>query len=229
VAGIRTAALALLFWCGGIAVATPAVTPPDAIAVENVKHQHTVDLENVKHEHALALEREKQQNALVLSVIEKLVIGVVILLLGYLTNRAIERYRARSAFLAGYTDQHIKAISEAWRLIYRWDSAVRGYIRYYHTVDPEERHDLLDDLLPAIEESRRRSRAVRTFVDENRFWLGEELYLRFVSYHNSLDPYIDAVLTGKYAERIYLETRMYANKQDLLSLLRVTPEKLYNA
>jgi hypothetical protein len=86
---------------------------------------------------------------------------------------------------------------------------------------------VVDDLMPAIDDSRRRSVAVRLYVDENRFWLGEELYGRFVRYHNSLDPYLDAMLMGKANERIALEIAMYENKQDILSLLQVTPERLY--
>ena len=68
---------------------------------------------------------------------------------------------------------------------------------------------------------------MRNYVDENRFWLGEELYAHFVRYHNNLDPYIDAVVRGQLQDRSRLESEMYANKQDILTLLHVTPEKLY--
>ena len=176
---------------------------------------------------ARQLEDEHLRDGLTQSIVERLLIAMIVAAFAFYLNRALERYKSRSAFLAGYTNRHIEAISEAWRRMYTWEAAVRGHLRFYSTVQLEERHEVVDDLLPAIDESRRLSREVRNYVDENRFWLGEELYAHFVRYHNNLDLHIDAVVRGQLQDRSRLESEMYANKQDILTLLHVTPEKLY--
>lgn len=173
------------------------------------------------------VDEQRFHESLWLSILEKLVIAIIVALFGFSLNRALERYKARSAFLAGYTDRHIGAISEAWRLMYTWEAAVKGHLRFYSSVELEDRHDVVDDLLPAIDESRRLSRDVRTYVDENRFWLGEDLYMKFVKYHNNLDPYIDAVVRGQLDDRSRLELRMQEHQEDILTLLHVKPDTLY--
>lgn len=167
----------------------------------------------------------EQQAAL--SIIDKLVIAVIVAAFAMFLNRALERYKMRSAFLAGYAEKHIAAISDAWGLMYRWENFIRQSFRYQRVYNDEQWHGLIDDLAKAIDESRRRELAVRQFVETNRFWLGEELYMLLVEYHNELEKYVRTVLYGSYHEVIGLRERLTERKQDIMSLLGVSRRALY--
>ena len=218
---------AFLMCCPTAVAAQTRIPPSGPLTTEERRAISDLTYAGLTYEDRRKLEEIGFQHDLTQSIVEKLGIGVIVALLGFFLNRAIERYKARSAFLVGYTGRHINAISNAWQLLYQWEATIRDHARRHVTIDPEERHEVVDDLMPAIDESRRRASAVRSYVDENRFWLGEDLYTRFVRYHNSLDPYLDALLMGKYEDRVQLEVAMFENKQDILSLLRVTPERLF--
>lgn len=163
----------------------------------------------------------------VLTVLDKFVIAVLVLVIGMYASRALERYKAREAFIAGYTAKHISAISDAWRLMYSWEDFVRRSFRRQRIYTDEQWHALMDDLGDAVEESQRRELAVRDYVESNRFWLGERLYGCLVVYHNELARYVHTVLYGTYAELERLRNGLTTRKQDIMTLLRVNRKTMY--
>lgn len=162
-----------------------------------------------------------------LDILDKLVIGTLILIIGMFVNRSFENYKARSAFISGYTEKHIGAIAEAWQLMYSWEDFVRRSFRRQGIFTDEQWHAWMDDLAEAIKESQRRELALQSFVESNRFWLGEHLYACLVMYHNELDSYVRAVLWDRRGDFEVIHRALTARKQDIMTLLRVNRTEMY--
>ncbi len=57
---------------------------------------------------------------LLLTIIDKLAIGFLILLAGYLFNRILETFKSQQAFQNEIAKQRVSKISEVWSELYSW-------------------------------------------------------------------------------------------------------------
>ena len=70
-----------------------------------------------------------------------------------------------------------------------------------------------------IARSRTFADALRSAVRRERYWLGENLYSRFVLYHNVLQRYLDMVLLNQKTEADGAKRAMNRLKQDIMVTL----------
>jgi len=157
-----------------------------------------------------------------LLVFQYLLIGVIILFIGFQLNKLLEKHRSRYSIITELSKQRIKVISECWASIYEWEAALRDFIRrdaqLTQQFDGDEKgyKNAALSILPSMEEkSIELSKAARNTAEKARFWIGERLYSEFQSYHNNLMDYGSAWASQDLSELKRLDSRIESSKDDL--------------
>ena len=156
---------------------------------------------------------------LTITIVDKLLIALVILVAGFALSRALERFKAREAFLTEYSKRHVETVSSAWSLLYAWELEVKDGVRFLMTMRDGEL--MYEELIPITDRFRRMSLDVRRYVECNRFWLGEVIYERFKEYHNDLESYVDAVSRSDRAALSDASRALKKKHEDILSVLHL--------
>jgi len=152
-----------------------------------------------------AAPRDDFKQKLLLSIIDKLVFGLLIILAGFVLNWVLESHRADEAMKTEIARLRVQNVAEMWQALDRHQRAINGLGR----VQAQQAHSFLSvgiemvkhplvmtptswDQLPSqglLEVGFRRSAALvkeRERLTErlqaNRFWLGERIYPQYVSY-----------------------------------------------
>ena len=149
---------------------------------------------------------------LALMLIDKLAIGLVIVLVAFFGQRLLEVYKGRQVLWTEISKERVKHIASEWNEMNKWDAIVGSlYVKLQHILErqmgqkagvristtnqPELSETIaflsqLDlsaisaglteqcrqELDPLIAESTEQSAKVSLAMQENRFWLGRELY-----------------------------------------------------
>ena len=145
-------------------------------------------------------------------VTDKLVIGLVVLGVGYLASRSLERYKANEALRKELERERIKVVAPLWIEI--------NAIHYMVTMDynililgssDEDLQKLKDQI------SERETKAILG-VRKSQFWLGSELFEAQMTYFNKirdlvqkLDEFREAQRLGQSGESIAEDVK-YASK-----------------
>ena len=131
---------------------------------------------------------------LVLTIVDSLVIGALLVLAGFLVNLGLERYKSRDAFLKELAKTRVERIASVWSSLYEYESVIDDLIsktgelklRQGGYMEREEfAYD--DDELEAqarelSETSSARRKHIEDLLERERFWLGATLYDRCGSY-----------------------------------------------
>jgi hypothetical protein len=158
-------------------------------------------------------------------VVDKIGIASVALLVVFYFNKKLEHFKTREALIDEFASEHIKMSAEIWEKIYSWESFIHRYEPFFSIPDDEWQPPELQSL---IDISNARALEIRNLVDRSRFWLGNDLYQRFVDYHNCLEPYIQIIAT-RDSRRIHtLRTHLDCHRQDVLSLLSISRSSIFD-
>lgn len=133
------------------------------------------------------------QQKLTLSVIDKLVFGLLILLAGFVLNRTLENYKSDQATKSEIARLRVAGVANVWtelskqqRYFDELDPAL-AYLTYWlpkpARVQPHKkvfrRYSEISDALRGFDRS---ERTVANLLRENRFWIGEDLYPTYRDY-----------------------------------------------
>jgi hypothetical protein len=166
-----------------------------------------------------AVSDPKLLHDLTITIVDKLLIGILLLLAGFVVNRALERFKSREAFLSEYSKRHVDTVSTSWSLLYAWELEIKDSVRFLMTMHDDNL--LYEELIPIVDRCRQASLEIRRYVETNRFWLGEEIYARFKAYYNDLESYIDAVARSDRAALVDVRAALQKKHEDMLSVLHL--------
>jgi hypothetical protein len=165
---------------------------------------------------------------LIVTIVDKLAIGFLILFAGLIFNKVLEKYKSRQAFETEIAKQRVAKIGEVWALLYEWESLVKGLIRRVAEMQLEfgNNRELLEERLeteiqPSMVNSENKSKNIQLLVEQNRFWLGEELYVHFLEYHNNIMNYTQVFASGNYQEFKELDEKLENSKHNVVKVLQI--------
>ena len=162
------------------------------------------------------------QQQLLLILVDKLAIGLLLALAGFLFSKILERFKTRQAFQNEIAKQRVSKISEVWAAIYSWEALVSQIV--YDTSDLQIRYKqdpanleaaLESEIEPLHDKANQRSQVIHELAEVNRFWLGEDLYQRFRHYSNNLIDYLNAFFDKDLRKVQELKSQREKMKQDV--------------
>jgi hypothetical protein len=130
---------------------------------------------------------------LILTIVDKLIIGGLILLGGYVLNRALERYKAKDAFTREIARKRVDEMGEVWSALYEYDFLIGDMEDVIGRVKLMQGGRLEQDLgysqealekkgqLLASESEKRKGEILRE-LEKSRYWVGEETYTQYQRY-----------------------------------------------
>lgn len=140
-------------------------------------------------------------------VVEKLLIGAVILCLGIFTANRIEHFKSNQSFITEFNKLRVQKIGEVWEQVYVWEDLDEqnsakvlqltlhpGHIN--NNEDVKEMHSRMDAL---SNETAEKKHAVLAAANKNRFWIDEEQYAAITAYLKAAEDYRAALERTTYS------------------------------
>ena len=142
----------------------------------------------------------KLKNDLVKIVIDKLLIGILILIAGLYGNSWLEKYKSTQSFNTDIRKIQVQKIGEAWEALYAFEASTDKLIR--QTLDNEmeqagigtKNTRLITETTMSPKVNSEFHKALVKKTISNRFWLGENQYESIIDYSNLLVDYMAAYL-----------------------------------
>jgi len=133
---------------------------------------------------------------LILTIVDKLAIGLIVLLVAYLVNRSLEELKSRFAFSNEIAKIRAQKTGEIWSELYGWEAVAEELIEKTTSFKliqdgyaPEKYGWTKENLEKRISELSKSSYAKRqdflSIVEQNHFWVGEELYNKSLAYYHT--------------------------------------------
>ena len=143
------------------------------------------------------LQRELNPDTPLFILVDRLVLGAAVLLVGAAVSLWVERVKLRLALRSEHAKQRVVHIGVVWSVVYESESATRELLRRVSQVIAGGGGvGGLQTLLPLEEESRKKAELVREAADANRFWLDEVMYHRVQRFHSSQMGLVQAFADG---------------------------------
>ena len=122
---------------------------------------------------------------LILTIVDKLIIGGLILLAGYVLNRALEHYKAKDAFTKEIARKRVDEMGEVWSAQYEYDFLIGDMEDVIARIKLMQSGRLERDLGYSEEElekkgkrlaseSEKRKDEILRLLEKSRYWVGEE-------------------------------------------------------
>ena len=147
------------------------------------------------------------QEQLILSLFDKLLIGGLIVLIGFAANTILEKIKSNLSLQNEFTKQRLVYIGDVWSSLYAWDDAVQSLINSTAKIQSDlqshskELMDMESHSKELMDQAIKRAKA-------NRFWLGQEYY-NLIEFQNALVDYMNA-----FAERDLKGMKKAESKRD---------------
>ena len=158
---------------------------------------------------------------LILLLVDNILIGTVVLILGFFANKKLDEYRIKKTYQAEVAKQQLAKVGEAWEFAYLFEHTTISYVREACNIliNTEEGYTDKDKykiiLEPIHEKACIQSTEFTEFVEKNRFWLGEKLRLLFMDFHNAVLNYREAVEKNDFDALKKAEKMIEAMRDDL--------------
>jgi hypothetical protein len=121
-------------------------------------------------------------------VVEKLLIGAVILCLGMFTANRIEHFKSSQSFISEFNKLRVQKIGEVWEQVYVWEAVVeQNSARAWNILGKggptlEDIRQTATELAGVADENIRKKNELLAAANKNRFWIGEEQYEAITDY-----------------------------------------------
>ena len=130
---------------------------------------------------------------LLLTILDKFLIGGLIVLLGYYVNSALERFKSELRLKDEFRRQRNKHVGEVWSSLYAWDSAVISLVTSAaKAIKGGELQSRSQELKQLELRSKRLMEEAKEKAEANVFWIGIAEYNRVIKYQNALVEYMEA-------------------------------------
>jgi len=132
-----------------------------------------------------------------LTIVDKLVFGSVIFVLGWFANCALETHRQNETLARVISEARIDQIGEIWTRLYKWEFHINKMVGMEIEMEraaASNAEDLAARLGAEIEQMDAESRATYEstpgFVEGSRFWIGKDHYEAFITHYNNIVEYL---------------------------------------
>jgi hypothetical protein len=138
------------------------------------------------------------KNDIVKIVIDKLLIGILILIIGLYGNSLLEKYKSAQSFNTDISKIQAKKIGEVWECLYTFEASTDKWVQQIlkiemESVDIKTRNmRLISEMTIPIKENDKLREVLLKKVNSNRFWIGENQYDSIMDYTNFLIDYMAA-------------------------------------
>jgi hypothetical protein len=137
------------------------------------------------------------QEQLIITVVDKAIIGLIIIVAVFLFNKKLEQFKSRQVLTQEIAKQRIVKITQIWESIYKWETEVVDYTRFalFQIKANNDNTLALEPNLPTlISLVDTRAKEVRKVIESNRFWLDRKLYELFGHYHGLIHSHLGLLL-----------------------------------
>lgn len=131
-------------------------------------------------------------------ILDKLLIGILLVIFGAIANQVVEKYRFEEGFRTELNKTRVARIGETWENLYIYEASVDNVVDQFRTIVIEEDSDEEEfrrkqiELPPLIEIQGQALTNLLATSYKNRFWIGEDNYLEIINYTNILEELMDA-------------------------------------
>jgi hypothetical protein len=131
-------------------------------------------------------------------VVDKLLVALILVVVGFFATNLIERFKTERSFSAELSKMRVEKISQVWEKIYQLEAAydesdrmTKDYYISAKTKSPEDDKALYQRLImdPLIKSVGPLQIELEQLLIKNRFWLGEEMYEEIYYYLNASGEY----------------------------------------
>ena len=169
----------------------------------------------------------KFKEELIITIVDNLLIGAIIIILAYLFNKLLEKFKSRQSFLNEIAKERVSKISECWEVIYSWEYNIQSlYTLMAHMSENAESVQSYNEKLRSnknidelIKNINQQFPKVKETIEKNRFWTGNDLYRKFVGYGSSLYSCVDAFINSRWDEFMSIHPIIEKEKDDIISLI----------
>ena len=158
---------------------------------------------------------------LILLLVDSILIGIVVFILGFFANKKLDGYRIKRTYQAEVAKLQLAKVAEAWELAYLFEYTTKSYVSKACNIliNKEEGYTDKDKykiiLEPIHEKACILSTEFTEFVEKNRFMLGEKLRLLFMDFHNAVLNYREAVGEDRFDALKKAEKKIEAMRDNL--------------
>ena len=140
---------------------------------------------------------------LIITIVDKAVIGSVIIIAAHWLAKALERFKSERALANEFAKQRVAKIGEIWTALYTLQEAVIGYLLRRAIYDA----DLPESMQNEFAELMGRAHDVKNLIVSGRFWLTDTLTKRFNDYLDWIHGLLGSLTTPPEPEYAHLSER----------------------
>lgn len=146
----------------------------------------------------MASEGSPLGNEILKIVIDKLLIGAILLGLGFAANHMLEQYRNKESFKTELNKTRVAKVGEVWELLYAFEADVDKLVQEYTKIvleaksDKEQVKKQKEVLTPIAAQGRQSLEKFMRIANQNRFWIGDEMYREVMAYIDVLGDLMNA-------------------------------------
>ncbi len=131
-------------------------------------------------------------------VVDRLLIGALLVFAGLFANYLIEKYKFEEGFRTELNKTRVARIGEVWESLYVYEAAVDNLVDHFRDIvveaksEEEELRRRKKELPPLITIHAQALAQLIVARHKNRFWIGEDTYSEMTDCSNVLSELIDA-------------------------------------
>ena len=160
-------------------------------------------------------------------IFDKLLLGIILLILGLIINKLLEKYKANLSIIKEFTIARISKISDTWNILIEFEGESQIIIEKVFTIRmfinssvEEQTKAIVKDTSKLNENLKLKIDLVNKTLQQNQFWIGNEYYKRFSNYRDSIIEYYQAVMQNKEVNFEEMKKIMNNKKEDLINIVK---------
>lgn len=165
---------------------------------------------------------------IILSFIDKVLLGGLMLLLASIVNRSLERYKSNIMIKKEFTIARINKISETWKSIIELEENSSKIIDKVVVIRNLIKSSVEKQAKEIIRETKGSDKELKVQIDAftkqlelNQFWLGNDYYTKFSNCKNGIIEYYQTVMHDKDVFTNEIKEKLKDNKEDLFNVVNI--------
>ena len=140
---------------------------------------------------------------LIITIVDKLAIGLIIILIGLFLNTILERFKSKQALISELAKIRAAKLSEVWELLYKQEALINQsmmkVLSYRLTLlesakdrkgySKKDFQEAISEALSYIKNSKEIADKFEKLLEKNRFWIGEKLFRKCRKHKNMLSSF----------------------------------------
>ena len=162
-----------------------------------------------------------------LLIFDKILLGIIILILGFLINKLLERYKSKVSLVKEFTTVKINKISDTWNILIDLEEDAQIIVDKVLTIraiinsSPDEQtRAIMNETSPLELNLKQKIIIVEKTLKQNHFWIGKDYFKRFSDYKDSILEYYSAVIHNTNVDFAEMKAKLDSNKEDLIKIVK---------